>query len=792
MGGEGAGKAGAEFHAPWVGWLVLIVLAAVGLRGWKVFAADAVSRDGTKYCRIAQALADDPLDTMRAEAYPPGYPAAILAVHDVLRLPETPAGWAAAGIGISFVASLGVVVAVFWLGRLAYDTGAGLLAAAFAALLPALIDIGADAISDALHLMLYLWALGCLVTGVRRTMDPAPPAAGRAFVWLAGSGTLSGLAYLVRPEGGGIALGGLIVYAALAVRQRRLARHAVAGAVLLAAFLLPAGPYMVITGELIHKKPILRRLLRLFRDEPAAEQTKVPGWARGPSRARARARTDVPTVVPDRGLAGGRAGGTLRPPLPLGEGWGEGCFPPPERRPPRSRGVPARRDCQERKPLEFGSSRRNRAHEVSDSGTGPESFRSLAIPPPGLRQSKQSLLQGLAPSLFYTSRAGGPRPQAPLEARQGRYRLAQPVRAGEGRTLSLPFFLGWEPRQGRQRRCSARRLAPLTGLRTRRRDKWADGIPALTGWANLWRPCGPEDRHVDARTCVEQRGLVPLATRIGPAGAAEPADGPPTQVGAMTRTYVPDNTRWAVRGLPSPAGVAWDRMLDLVEEYFQACRYVFAVLALLVLAPGVGPMRPAARAAMTAACGVHLAAVVLLAQLYYDPAMRHLIPPATLTLIPAAAGADWLVRRLSAGRLRQGYAVLLAVLLGGLGFWILRPVNADLKHVRRTADWLGAHSAGGDVILTNMVRAGFYADRPWVDWPADWGFLDVRNRMWAVAPRYVVINVTRQRHHSEAFHHELETDGPTWMREVHRFEASGNEVRIYEPRPRPAQNSSTT
>ena len=103
-----------------------------------------------------------------------------------------------------------------------------------------------------------------------------------------------------------------------------------------------------------------------------------------------------------------------------------------------------------------------------------------------------------------TDRSGGP--SGPLQR--------SPARQGWGTTNRPPPVLAPEPHQGRERRCAVRLVAPLTGLKTGRREKGTTQVPALTGWANLCRPCGPDDKHASSQTCVEQRGLAPLAIPV--------------------------------------------------------------------------------------------------------------------------------------------------------------------------------------------------------------------------------------------------------------------------------------
>jgi hypothetical protein len=137
-----------------------------------------------------KALADD---------YHPLYSLATLGTQLVLPLPED--GYVSAAVLVSILSGMASVLFLYLFVRQAYGRAAAWPAALVLAVHPYAVRFSADVQSDGLYLALFLAAAAVLWTALRKRL-PARAAC---------AGVLSGLAYLARPEGMGVAaIGGAL------------------------------------------------------------------------------------------------------------------------------------------------------------------------------------------------------------------------------------------------------------------------------------------------------------------------------------------------------------------------------------------------------------------------------------------------------------------------------------------------------------------------------------------------------------------------------------------------------
>jgi hypothetical protein len=238
--------------------VVVLIVAAV----WRIaiaLAMPVLPRDGVEFCWYARDLGQRGMEHLRDPRVDqhPLFPATVWAADGLLRAigrPATPVTWQLAGQVVGVLASLGIIVLAAMLTArivrrmdLAVDANrAAVLAAALAALWPLNVQLGVCAMSDPLHLLLLLigaWTLVDLRPGW------AAPLCGLA----------AGLAFLTRPEGGILVIGG--VSAAVAPRRElrwpQVTWRAVVIVVIFAAFV---GSYVGIAGRLTSKKDPLEAL----------------------------------------------------------------------------------------------------------------------------------------------------------------------------------------------------------------------------------------------------------------------------------------------------------------------------------------------------------------------------------------------------------------------------------------------------------------------------------------------------------------------------------------------------
>ena len=237
--------------------LAIVVLIGLPIRVYLAARAAMISRDAAVFIWYAQGLANDPVAEMREQAQHPLYPAMVLAAHGVIDVfsaavpglfSDPVVSWQLSALAVTFAGGLVVIVAVYVLAAILFDRRVALIAAALAAAAAEFCQLSADGLTDMPHLSLYLLGLAAGIRGIDT----------RRQRWLFVAGLLSGLAYLIRPEGAEVAVA--TVGAALLARRWR-ARDRIVGviAVCLAAAVV-ASPYMLVTGKLVQKKAIGRFL----------------------------------------------------------------------------------------------------------------------------------------------------------------------------------------------------------------------------------------------------------------------------------------------------------------------------------------------------------------------------------------------------------------------------------------------------------------------------------------------------------------------------------------------------
>lgn len=229
--------------------LIAILGGGFAVRLYLAAVMPIVSRDSVTFIQYAQELGRDPTAEMRRQDQHPLYPAALLLTNllidrcGVLR-GDAVRQWIVSGQVVAMTAGLLLIVAVYRLAAELFDRRVGLVAAGCAALLPEFARFSAEALSDTLHLTLFVAGLTLGAVAFRRNA-----------LWQLGvAGVLSGLAFLVRPEGGEVVA--VLCGAALFCRRWSLLRRAAAIGVCSLCFLIAAGPYMLATGRLVKKKPI--------------------------------------------------------------------------------------------------------------------------------------------------------------------------------------------------------------------------------------------------------------------------------------------------------------------------------------------------------------------------------------------------------------------------------------------------------------------------------------------------------------------------------------------------------
>jgi hypothetical protein len=255
-------------------WLVLLVLLTASMRIWQVRHTEVTSRDTVGYIQIAWRLSNghwrEVIPTCNQH---PGYPLAILVVSYPVRLfvdGNLVEAMRLSAQLASALASVLLVVPMFYLGRELFDRRVGFWATLLFQCLPHSGILMADGLSEPLFLLL---AVTSLLYGVRSLRTGSPAGFARC-------GLFGGLAYLTRVEGALIpALTGVVLLAFQASKTWRRGWPAClrCGVTLSATALAVALPFMALIKG-ITLKPTLKHVAgQAHGDAPRLPGGEAPG-----------------------------------------------------------------------------------------------------------------------------------------------------------------------------------------------------------------------------------------------------------------------------------------------------------------------------------------------------------------------------------------------------------------------------------------------------------------------------------------------------------------------------------
>jgi hypothetical protein len=230
--------------------LLILLLLVIGMRSWQLTHTEVASRDSISYIRIAWQLEHGSwLEVLPQSPQHPGYPVAVLALSQPVRyfLPaDLPRAWQLSAQLVSALASVLLLLPMFYLGRELFDRRIAFWACLLFQCLPTSGKVMGDGLSDTLFLLLACTGLWLACVALRR----------RSWPLFALTGLSGGLAYLVRPEGALVlAATGLVLVGVQVARRWRQAWRGVLlqGTALTLAALPVMVPYMVVIGGLTVK-----------------------------------------------------------------------------------------------------------------------------------------------------------------------------------------------------------------------------------------------------------------------------------------------------------------------------------------------------------------------------------------------------------------------------------------------------------------------------------------------------------------------------------------------------------
>ena len=231
--------------------LAILVLLGMSLRWIAWLRSGIMFNDGPEFIRLAQAAAEYDWVGLFSHDYHPLYSVLIAFAHSLL---DSSVSWANTAVAISVLSSGICILALYAFLRFEF----GITAALFGVLLfvtqQRSIDYFSDVMSEGVYATFFVGALFCLSRSLSTSKKR----------WFFGVGVISGLAYLVRPEGlGPVAiLGTLITWEFIRRRVTGRVFFPRVG-ILVGSALLVASPYVFsvwkVTGEIVltQKKPVL-------------------------------------------------------------------------------------------------------------------------------------------------------------------------------------------------------------------------------------------------------------------------------------------------------------------------------------------------------------------------------------------------------------------------------------------------------------------------------------------------------------------------------------------------------
>lgn len=234
--------------------LAILLLVALCLGVYLIATTAVIARDSVRFIQFAGQLDIAAGDIILKEDQHPGYPWLILTTHKALGVfheNTSVRSWIGCAQSVSLVFRLLAIGLLYFIGKHLFTGRISFWAVLIFILLPDPAEYGSDALSDWPHLFFLMLGFLCLLKGASSQS--------RGLLGLAG--LAAGAGYLIRPECAQVVIfGSLWLGWQLIVPKHKIEtkRTAAAFVLLLAGFLVAAGPYMHFKGALFPKKNVGR------------------------------------------------------------------------------------------------------------------------------------------------------------------------------------------------------------------------------------------------------------------------------------------------------------------------------------------------------------------------------------------------------------------------------------------------------------------------------------------------------------------------------------------------------
>jgi hypothetical protein len=231
--------------------ILLAVAFCVGV--YLVSTTVLIAKDGITFIEYARNLETSPIEAMKSEYQHPGYPFLIVVAHKIAKIGHDGSSlwsWIYSAQAVAMIFRLLTVVLLYFVGKKIVGERFSFWAVLILILLPDAAEYGSDALSDWPYIFFLSAGFLLLIQG-----------AVSGKWWLFGfAGLTAGMGYLIRPECaqvvvfGTLWLGLQVFYSGRIISKRKAV---FAFALLLAGFLVTAGPYMKLKGAVFPKKQLV-------------------------------------------------------------------------------------------------------------------------------------------------------------------------------------------------------------------------------------------------------------------------------------------------------------------------------------------------------------------------------------------------------------------------------------------------------------------------------------------------------------------------------------------------------
>jgi len=173
-----------------------IILILVAARVHQRYHSPIIMRDGVRFAMLAQTFLAEPARLLTSRTQEPIYPILLARVEAIMRSLNVGSvkAWEYAGLTLGIMSSVIIAFAVYLIGREMFGQHVGLLAALLAGLIPKLVSLSANVMSEPVFLAFLAMSVACFLLATRSNLF-------LTFVMALLAGALALAAFLTRKEG---------------------------------------------------------------------------------------------------------------------------------------------------------------------------------------------------------------------------------------------------------------------------------------------------------------------------------------------------------------------------------------------------------------------------------------------------------------------------------------------------------------------------------------------------------------------------------------------------------------